>query len=93
MQTWSPCLKTLRQPMRDKFACAREAHGHVIAVPPRRMMKSRRFEQRRCLIEELLHVECDFQALLMKPRTRTGIGRARYPAALSSRLRFHSNTS
>jgi len=22
-----PCLKTLRQPMRDKFACAREAHG------------------------------------------------------------------
>ena len=27
----------------DKLACAREAHGHVIAVPPRRTMKSRRF--------------------------------------------------
>jgi hypothetical protein len=49
--------------------------------------QTRSIEQRRCLIEELLHVECDFQALLMKPRTQASAARD-IPAALSSRLRI-----
>src|SRR3982074_3892973 len=38
--------------------------------------QTRSIEQRRCLIQELLHVERDFEALFMKPGTRTGVGRA-----------------
>src|SRR5713101_7189245 len=44
--------------------------------------QTRSIEQRRCLIQELLHVECDFEALLMKPRTRAGIGRTAYSRGL-----------
>src|SRR6266446_9706477 len=44
--------------------------------------QTRCIEQRRCLIQELLHVECDFEALLMKPRTRAGIGRTAYSRGL-----------
>src|SRR5216684_1571044 len=44
--------------------------------------QTRSIEQRRCLIQELLHVECDFEALLMKPGTRAGIGRAAYSRGL-----------
>src|SRR6266446_2957086 len=40
--------------------------------------QTRSIEQRRCLVQELLHVEYDFEALLMKPRARAGIGRTAY---------------
>jgi hypothetical protein len=43
-------------------------------------------QQRCCLIEELLDVESDFKAFLMKARTGAGIGCAPYSRALSSRL-------
>ena len=44
--------------------------------------QTRSIEQRRCLIQELLHVERDFEALLMKPRTRAGVGRTAYSRGL-----------
>src|SRR5712664_3428071 len=44
-------------------------------------------EQRCCLVQKLLHVECDFEALLVKSRTGASAARP-IPAALSSRLRI-----
>ena len=50
--------------------------------------QTRSIEQRRCLIEELLHVECDFQALLRNPALAQASAARDIPAALSSRLRI-----
>src|SRR5712691_604966 len=53
-----------------------------LTLPSDPIDQTRSIEQRRCLIQELLHIECDFEALLMKPRTRAGIGRAAYSRGL-----------
>ena len=39
-------------------------------------------------MQKLLHVECHFEALLMKSGTGAGVGRASYPGDLSSRMRI-----
>ena len=38
-------------------------------------------QQRCCLVQKLLHVECDFEALLVKSRTRASVGCASYSRA------------
>jgi hypothetical protein len=43
MQAWSPPFEQRVSRCADKLACAREAHGHVIAVPPAGTMKPRPF--------------------------------------------------
>jgi hypothetical protein len=50
--------------------------------------QARSIEQRCCLVQKFLHVECDFEALLVKPGARASICCASIPAALSSLLRI-----
>src|SRR5258707_13971884 len=44
--------------------------------------QARRIQQHCCLVQKLLHVECDFEALLVKPGARASVCCASYSRGL-----------
>src|SRR5260370_36868758 len=44
--------------------------------------QARGIQQRCCLVQKLLHVECDFEALLVKPCASASVRCASYPRSL-----------